>query len=344
MCTYAKERRIAELAVQRAAVLTDKIYKSQVVGTTMKEDKSPVTLADLGGQALVIATIQHAFPGDAIVGEEDSQVLRDQKENRDFLWGYIKEVLDEGKISEEELGTIKDEEEMMNLIDKGNHAGGRTGRFWALDPIDGTKGFLRGGQYAVALGLIVDSTVQVGALACPHMPVDPASPEDAKGVLFSAERGQGVTARPLDPTSTAPGKPISMRSISSTADASFCEGVEAGHSSHGQQASIAKRLGITKPSVRMDSQTKYGALARGDADIYLRLPVSLSYEEKIWDHAGGSLIVEEAGGVVSDAAGSPLDFGVGKTLKNNKGVIAAAKGVHATVIAAVKEELAKPSL
>lgn len=77
-------------------------------------------------------------------------------------------------------------------------------------------------------------------------------------------------------------KSISMNAISSLSEASFCEGVEAGHSSHDLQARIASRLGITKPSVRMDSQAKYVSVARGDGDVYLRLPTSATYREKIW--------------------------------------------------------------
>lgn len=73
-----------------------------------------------------------------------------------------------------------------------------------------------------------------------------------------------------------------MNKVTDLSQASFCESVEAGHSSHGQQAAIAKALGITKDSVRMDSQAKYGSIARGDGDIYLRLPTSKSYQEKIW--------------------------------------------------------------
>jgi 3'(2'), 5'-bisphosphate nucleotidase len=73
-----------------------------------------------------------------------------------------------------------------------------------------------------------------------------------------------------------------MKKIDDLSRATFCESVEAGHSSHGQQSQIAKLLGINTDSVRMDSQAKYATLARGDAEIYLRLPVSMAYEEKIW--------------------------------------------------------------
>lgn len=69
----------------------------------------------------------------------------------------------------------------------------RTIGIWALDPIDGTKGFLRGDQYAVCLALIVDGTVKVGALGCPNLPVDPSQPEGEKGILLSAVCGQGAT-------------------------------------------------------------------------------------------------------------------------------------------------------
>ena len=131
-----------------------------------------------------------------------------------------------------------------------------------------------------------------------------------------------------------------MRQISSLSQASFCESVEAGHSSHGTNARIAELLGITAPSVRMDSQAKYASIARGDGDVYLRLPVGDgSYQEKIWDHAAGSLLVEEAGGRVSDIRGKVLNFGVGRTLRENRGVVASRKELHDQVIDAVRKAL-----
>ena len=119
-----------------------------------------------------------------------------------------------------------------------------------------------------------------GAMACPNLPIDPAQPQGPKGVMFSAIRNQGATERPLDPAFTP--REIHMNAISSTAHAAFCESVESGHSSHREQASVARKLGITKPSVRMDSHAKYASVARGDGDIYLRLPVDQEYKEKVW--------------------------------------------------------------
>lgn len=154
---------------------------------------------------------------------------------------------------------------------------------WCLDPIDGTKGFLRGGQYAVCLALLIEGKVQLGVIACPNLPVNPQHPDGPKGVVFAAIKGQGAFQRPINDTNGTLSN-IKMNSItpSNLSSASFCESVESGHSSQGDAANIANELGITKEPVRMDSQAKYCSISRGDGDIYLRLPVSAEYEEKIW--------------------------------------------------------------
>ncbi|KAJ9074508.1 3'(2'),5'-bisphosphate nucleotidase, partial [Entomophthora muscae] len=85
----------------------------------------------------------------------------------------------------------------------------------------------------------------------------------------------------------------------------------------------------------MDSQCKYGSISRGDGELYLRLPININYQEKIWDHAAGCLIVEESGGKVSDVTGKPLDFSQGRTLASNKGVIASHSDTHSELLKAV---------
>lgn len=214
-----------------------------------------------------------------------------------------------------------------------------------MDPIDGTKGFLRQGQYAVCLGLIQDGQVVVGVIGCPNLPVDPkaSSPSEPKGVLFVAVKGQGAFTRPFSGAADDDLTPIRMADISkeTLSQASFCESVESGHSDQKTNKRIADLLGITRESVRMDSQAKYCSIARADGDIYLRLPVSDTYEEKIWDHCAGSLIVEEAGGRVSDMNGKELDFSIGRTLKANKGVVACHRNIHSLVIEAVQKAAAE---
>ncbi|KAK7448713.1 hypothetical protein CaCOL14_012882 [Colletotrichum acutatum] len=355
MSSYAKELEVAQLAVQRASILTKRVFHEKAKGTVDKNDKSPVTIGDFGAQALIIAALRHHFPDDEIVAEEEAAQLRSESQLRDQIWDLVKTTQLDDAAAEASLGGgIASAESMMDIIDQGNSKGGAAGRIWAIDPIDGTKGFLRGGQYAVCLALMVDGDVKVGVLGCPNLPVDDKAPlaadigsnandDTGYGVIFSAVLGQGATSRPLRTGAIASGGSISMKPVTDLSAATFCESVEAGHSAHDDQAQIAAKLGITKPSVRMDSQSKYGSIARGAGDIYLRLPVKATYQEKIWDHAAGDLIVREAGGQVTDIQGKRLDFAVGRTLANNKGVIAAPAAVHGEVLKVVQEVLSSKS-
>ncbi|KAK3714044.1 3'(2'),5'-bisphosphate nucleotidase [Vermiconidia calcicola] len=348
---YSKELHIALLAVQRATLLTKSVFHSHAKGTLDKADASPVTIGDFGAQALIISALQHNFPDDEIVAEEEAKDLRENSKVRQTVWDLVQNSKLSDDAAEKELGgAIPSADSMLDIIDKGDSKGGSKGRIWAIDPIDGTKGFLRGGQYAVCLGLMVDGDVKVGVLGCPNLPVDDSQPltedigadatdAEGKGVLFSAVQGKGADSRPLGKGSLANESKISMKPISNISDATFCESVEAGHSSQSDSVAIANKLGITKPSVRMDSQAKYASIARGAGDLYLRLPVRKDYVEKIWDHAAGDLIVREAGGQVTDTEGKRLDFSHGRTLKENKGVIAAPRDVHQHVIEAVMSVL-----
>lgn len=352
MSSYAKELEVAQLAVQRASILTKRVFHEKAKGTVSKDDKSPVTIGDFGAQALIISALKANFPDDEIVAEEEAAQLRQDENLKHTIWDLVSTTQLSDPEAESLLGgAIDNEEAMLTMIDYGNSKGGAKGRIWAIDPIDGTKGFLRGGQYAVCLALMVDGDVKVGVLGCPNLPIDDTATltggmesgqtDEGRGVLFSGVLGQGATSRALTTGELAKEKSIFMRAITDIAAATFCESVEAGHSSHGDQAEIAKLLGITNPSVRMDSQAKYASIARGAGDIYLRLPVSETYQEKIWDHAAGDLIVREAGGAVTDIHGKPLDFSIGRTLSNNKGVVAAPTAAHPQVLKAVQEVLSK---
>lgn len=351
--SYSHELQIALLAVQRASILTQAVYNTTAKGTVNKSDHSPVTIGDFGAQALIISALKHNFPSDEIVAEEEASDLRENEDLRNQVWSYVQSTkLDDAEGEKALGGPLADVEKMMEIVDQGKSAGGSKGRIWAIDPIDGTKGFLRGGQYAVCLALMVDGQVKVGVLGCPNLPVDDNARIDASighdqkggegnGVLISAVEGHGATSRALSTKALEPEHPITMRPIDDISKASFCESVEAGHSNQGEQGEIARRLGIVSESVRMDSQAKYASIARGAGDVYLRLPTSKTYQEKIWDHAAGELIVREAGGQVTDSVGNRLDFTQGRTLAANKGVVAAPKAVHARVLEVVKEVLAE---
>jgi 3'(2'), 5'-bisphosphate nucleotidase len=327
--SYAREKSMALEAVTEAAQLCTAVRADMVGADALeKGDKSPVTIADFGSQALVCRRVIDAFPQDNIVGEEDSADLQ-KPENALKLrqvTQYVQRLQPQATL-----------EMTCEWIDYG--AGAVADRFWTLDPIDGTKGFLRNDQYAIALALIEEGEVKLGALACPALHLDPNKPEDKTGVLFVAVRGEGAAMAPLGKTDF---RPIRVAQASDDDNLRFVESVEAAHGNQPLQRAIARAVGISQPSLRMDSQAKYGAVARGDAALYLRLPSASSpdYREKIWDHAAGALIVEEAGGRVTDMHGEPLDFSSDYKMKNNHGVIVSNGRMHASVIEALARYMA----
>ncbi len=321
--SYSLEREIAVAAVRAAARLCQAVQAELSPDVLNKKDRSPVTVADFGSQALVCRALRAAFPGDPIIAEEDAAMLR-REEN--------------GEIREQVVGRVQafqpdaSPADVLGWIDYGN-AREYSERFWTLDPIDGTKGFLRGEQYAIALALIVEGDVQVAALACPNLPALPEAPGEAGGI-YVAVRRFGAVRVPLE----AEGGAVKVRvsTLKDPAQARFCESVESAHSSHADAAAVAAHLGITADPVRLDSQAKYAVVARGDADIYLRLPTRPGYVEKIWDHAAGSLVVREAGGVVTDVTGAPLAFRHGRTLSENRGIVVTNGPLHQEVLTALE--------
>lgn len=306
-------------AVRQATVLCTRVRSSlNSDGSLSKADNSPVTIADYGSQAVILHLLAQGSPDIPVVAEEDANALRAPANDTlaTEVHQHVRQLLPD-----------LDRDAVLAVIDRGNHTGGPEGTFWTLDPIDGTKGFLRNDQYAIALALIQEGRPVLGVLGCPELPGDAGT-----GCVLVACRGEGARQYLLTGDTH---RPIGVSTTSSPAQACFCESVESGHSRHDWSSLVAEKLGITRPSVRMDSQCKYASIARGDADIYLRLPTRPGYEEKIWDHAAGCLIVEEAGGIVTDITGRPLDFGAGRTLKHNRGVIATNGPWHAQVVEAV---------
>ncbi len=319
--TYEREMAVARESARAAALLCEDVRGALVGEHLTKEDRSPVTVADFGAQALVCRRLGQDFPNDPIVGEEDSAALRDPDGAQ-----AAAQVTD--YVSRQIQGATRGD--VLGWIDRGNGAVGP--RYWTLDPIDGTKGFLRGDQYAVALALIENGDLKVAVMACPFLPIDPAAPEGARGVLFGATRGGGAFAEPLAGGESAP---VRVVEGDGSADFRMVESVESGHGDHSLQERIAAATGFVTEPVRMDSQAKYGAVARGQAALYLRLPSPKSpdYRENIWDHAAGALVVEEAGGRVSDVFGKSLQFDVGAKMLNNRGVVVSNGAIHDRVLA-----------
>ncbi len=312
-------------SVRRASLLVRGVQQRLVDATLTKGDKSPVTVADFAAQALVSHTLLTKLPGEVLVGEEDAADLRDP-ERRAVLEQVTRFVA-------EEIPSATPDS-VCEWIDRGAAAPGD--RFWTLDPIDGTKGFLRGEQYAVALALIVEGRVELGVLGCPNLTdacrVDPGGP----GSLVLALAGQGTWTRPLTGGEFVR---INVSQQSDPALARLLRSVESGHTNADQIGEVAQVLQVTAEPVRMDSQAKYAVLAAGGGELMLRLisPSQPNYREKIWDQAAGSLVIEEAGGRVTDLDGKPLDFSQGRTLAHNRGVVASNGRLHEAALVALRQ-------
>jgi 3'(2'), 5'-bisphosphate nucleotidase len=313
-----KEKEIGLQAVSAAMALASTIQSEMTSRDTLtKTDRSPVTIADFAVQALICKILSNHFPHLPIVGEEDSLSIS-KPENRglsDKICSYLQRQDD----------TLS-EQQIWDYIDLGG--GEPNGTFWTLDPIDGTKGFLRGEQFAIALALIMDGRVRLGILGCPNL--------GAGGALFWATKNGGSWKMDV-----ANGKiePVQVSALSDSRQMKFVESYESSHSDKDTQLAISRILQIEHAPEQMDSQVKYGIVAAGAAEIYLRIPnpATPDYREKIWDHAAGSLIVEQAGGTVSDIEGEKLDFFVGKTLRHNRGILATNGKIHQRVLDIIAE-------
>lgn len=314
-------------ALRQAARVTWTIQARQAQAVD-KADRSPVTAADFAAQAVVTAWLRQHEPTARLVAEEDAATFRAAPPAvQAAVLEAVRLVLPQA-----------DTDALPTWLAQGRAE--PRGRFWVLDPVDGTKGFLRGAQYAVALALVDGGRVQWGGLACPNLAWPaaeaPAAGAALPGWLAVAARGRGAWAAPL---AGGPWQRLRVSTVRDPRAARILRSYEAAHTHGDLIAALARRLGTRQPPVRLDSQAKYALLAAGQGDIYLRVPPASrpDYKEKIWDQAAGALLVEEAGGRVTDLDGRALDFGQGRTLARNRGVVATNAALHPAVLRALRD-------
>ena len=304
-----------------------------------KDDASPVTIGDFASQAVIARALTSAgIMHGGLVAEESAAFLK-QPEHKAHLAACLAALHDSG------AWPSATPDDLISAVDLGgadpsiltSDSGG-----WTLDPIDGTKGFLRGEQYCISLAFIRKGVVELGVLGCPNL--SPDSDIDrisSTGSIYAAIRGRGANLI------TFSGKaimetPLERRAIAPNHPARLAESVETSHTRKDFAADIMKLAGPVGPPINMDSQAKYALLARSDADVYLRLPSKKGYIERIWDHAAGALLAQEAGCTVTDIHGNDLDFSQGRGLEKNAGILGAPPQFHARLLAAAREVLKEP--
>ena len=331
---------VALAAVRDGALLARQIRRHTGETSFLKPDQSPVTIADFAVQALVAHWLSDAFPDDPIVAEEDAAALRAPTGQ-----GALESVLAAVRRIVPDL----DASRVLDLIDRGRAAPAE--RFWTLDPVDGTEGFVRGDQYVVALAMIVRQQVAIGVIGCPALhsiaplnaggePPVPLIEQDANqiGWIACAVRGCGAWAASLHDQAFSP---LHVSTCRDPRAARVLRSVEAAHIDLARFNAIVETLGVQTPPVLMDSQAKHAIIAGGGADLLIRVPATKAFRDKIWDQAAGLLIIEEAGGRVTDLNGVPLDFGAGRLLTGNEGVIASNGVLHDAVVDATRSATMK---
>lgn len=325
MTTYDLERKTAVEAARLAGRLCMAIREEMLKDRSFMEKagREPVTIADYGAQAIVLHHVSEQFPDDGTLAEEraDDFLRLTDDDAKASVVRHVSRV----------LGMDLTLEDITRWLDFGR--GREASRVWVVDPIDGTKGFLRGDQFAVAVSLVVDGVPVVGALGCPMMPYGSNGATNPRGTIVSAVKGQGATAEPAD---GGPVRPAHVSEWSDALEARVVESVEVGHTSHGFSAQVLDTAGIGGQPVRIDSQAKYMAVADGRAEIYIRRSKG-GYNERVWDHAAGAVIVEEAGGRVTDLYGQPLDFSIGSHLEKNRGILATNGPLHDVLLEAIEK-------
>lgn len=322
MTRLKQEREVALRAVEKAAQLCEAVWAEEGEALALtKKDRSPASVADFGSQAVVCRTLSLAFPEDPIVAEESARDVT-KSEHVDILkrlHAHVQRVY-EGE-----------EDEILDWLRLGAHQ--LAPRYWVLDPIDGTQGYLEGGQYAVALALVEEGVVQLGVIACPRLGDALAEEVAGQGVWFLGVRGEGAWTAPLGSYDWQPVQVAPQVNTGGT----WVEGCSPKRTYHEHHKKLAQQMGLSESSLRVDSMAKYAMVARGQSALYLRLPKPehATYREKIWDHAAGVVLVEEAGGCVTNQRGEPLDFASSHLLEADGGVVVSNGSFHKELLDAI---------
>lgn len=318
----------AHTAVRDACRVCRAVRHASAEPTSLtKPDDSPVTIADFAAQAVVLHRLSERLGTDlSVVAEEDADLLlRGPDAGRRLAL-----VIDAARVAWPEAT----DDDVLRAIELGRTSVAPDRPFWALDPIDGTKGFLRGGQFAVCLARIERDRPTLGLLGCPHLPGDLGGALDRAervGTLFVAD-ASGATWEPLDDPGAA--RPL----VADAFEPRRCvvtRSFESGHTRADEIERVLAAAGHPATEVlAVDSQAKYALVARGRADAYLRLPHDRTRRDPIWDHAAGAVVAAATGMVVTDASGRDLCWRRGARLEDNFGILCARPELHETLAAA----------
>ena len=191
------------------------------------------------------------------------------------------------------------------LAEEGDYPRRGADHCWIVDPLDGTTNFAHGFPwFAVSIALEVRGAIVLGAVFNPH-----------NRELFVAGRGQGATLN---------GRPLQVSATEQLERAFLATGFAYDHkttpdNNYGQFASFQRAAqAVRRAGV---ASLDLACVAAGRFDGFWELQL------KPWDVAAGVLLVEEAGGRVSDYAGAPMPLDRGQILASNGRLHAAMQAI-----------------
>ncbi|MFX0081364.1 MAG: 3'(2'),5'-bisphosphate nucleotidase CysQ [Candidatus Hodarchaeota archaeon] len=304
MSNFNRELKIAVELVRKATEITE-WFRKRGFNSFLKDDRSPVTLADLASQIYIISELRNHFSEDMMIAEE---------ENTEFI----------DNMTENQINKCFNELNLGDLIDikeKLDYRGKPSQRQWTIDPVDGTMGFQKGLHYAVGIGFMVNSIPKVCTISVPNY--------NGKSLaIFSAVEGKGAQVA-FDKEDFSP---INVSQQEDLKSIRFC------HSLHYDKPWViefARKIGI-KEFLQIDSMAKFCMVADGSADLYIK-PLDLNPTNS-WDFMPGDLLVREAGGTVTDLNGVRLEFRENKCLWTGPGIIASNGIVQEKILRLIKQE------
>ena len=263
-----------------------------------KELEIAIELARTAGTA-VLAHYSRDIVAESKIGADNFSepvTIADREASILVVEGLQRHFPDDGILSEEEDDDVR-------------HRLGRD-RVWIVDPIDGTAGFIKkDGDFAVQIGLAVEGTPVVGVVLMPF-----------HDVLYFASRGAGAFA--VKNGGTADGMTVSGQSDISEMNLAMSRN----HHSK-QMFRIVEELGFRKEVRRGSVGLKIGLIAEQVCDIYIHP----SPRTKLWDTCAPQIILEEAGGVLTDLWGGRYSYDV-RDVQNWGGIVASNGAAHDEVI------------
>lgn len=303
------------------------VDQTGVFHSDVKADGSMVTHLDFAVQAFISSRLQGAYPAHGLIAEEESAFIKSRPALLTQTTATIQHALPGAN-----------ETEVLDWIARGEGVS-TTEPFWLLDPIDSTRGLLAGVAYSIQLAGFWNGQVQVAVMGHPRGLHNRTPNWMAKSaLLFIAARGQGAWWATLDDPDQLHPLRVSSHPLKEAVRLRAPQRAYADQSTQDMRLRdlVTQEL-VTTHEIPCGSTVRYPLLSAGVGDLLLRLTLSgrANLYPYAWDHAAGSLLVEEAGGRVTDLDGRPLDFAAGRTLMNNRGLVASNGLIHDESIAAI---------